>query len=145
VADVLVVDDDADIRAMLTLALELDGHVVRVAENGEAGIGALLDERAAGKDPVVLLDVQMPDIDGWEVLSRIRGDDRLRDASVILCTVKVAVTDHDLGWRLGCDGYQSKPFNISDVSAQVTELAAVDVDERWRRRRARAGNVDADS
>jgi CheY-like chemotaxis protein len=137
-ADVLVVDDDGDIRSLLELALQLDGHdVVTVAGGGEA-LDALRDEGRQGRARVVVLDVQMPDLDGWQVLRLIRSDEQLRDTPVMLCTVRASAADLARGWVAGCDAYQPKPFDIAAVSAELDLLATTPIDELWRRRRARA-------
>ena len=85
-----------------------------------------------------MLDVQMPDLDGWQVLEAIRRDDSLRDTAVMLCTVRASAEDLHRGWVAGCDAYQPKPFDIAAVSAQVAALAATPVDELSRLRRRRA-------
>jgi DNA-binding response OmpR family regulator len=135
VTDVFVVDDDPDIRALLQIALERDGHRVDAAPNGTAGLAALRERRAG--PPVVILDVQMPDLDGWQVLGEIRRDDSLRDLAVILCTVKASPDDLERGWRTGCDAYLTKPFDISAISNEVSSLASLTADERRARRDAR--------
>jgi CheY-like chemotaxis protein len=140
-ASVLVIDDDADIRSLLRLALSLDGHEVRTAANGAEGLTRLREAGLAGEAPVVVLDVQMPDMDGWQVLEAIRSDELVRDVAVVLCTVKAGAADLSRGWELGCDAYQSKPFDISAVSREVSELEALPVAERWRRRRDRASGA----
>jgi DNA-binding response OmpR family regulator len=129
---VLVVDDDPDIRTLLQIALERDGHVVDAAESGTAGLAAL--RRTPGERPVVILDVQMPDRDGWEVLGEIRQDEALRDVAVILCTVKASTADLERGWHAGADAYLTKPFDIAAVSAEVAALAQLSPEERTRRR-----------
>ncbi len=120
-SQVLVVDDDPDIRTLLQIALERDGHSVEVAEGGTDGLAAL---RAWGKGrPVVILDVQMPDLDGWQVLATIREDATLRDLPVILCTVRAGAADLTRGWLAGCDAYLPKPFDIAHMSTEVATLA----------------------
>jgi DNA-binding response OmpR family regulator len=132
---VLVVDDDPDIRTLLTIALERDGHQVEGAAGGTAGLAAL---RQPGRErPVVILDVQMPDLDGWEVLTEIRGDEELRDTPVILCTVKASAADLTRGWDVGCDAYVTKPFDINDMSSEVAALADLSPAELTRRRQER--------
>jgi two-component system response regulator PrrA len=140
-ASVLVIDDDADIRSLLRMALQLDGHSVRIAANGAEGLTRLREARLAGDSPVVVLDVQMPDMDGWQVLEAIRGDELVRDSAVMLCTVKAGTADLARGWELGCDAYQSKPFDINAVSQNVAELESLPVDERWRLRRERSNGA----
>jgi CheY-like chemotaxis protein len=130
--DVLVVDDDPDIRTLLQIALERDGHAVEVAEGGTDGLAAL---REGGRGrPVVILDVQMPDLDGWQVLAMIREDPDLRDLPVILCTVRAAGADLTRGWLAGCDAYLPKPFDIADMASEVAALAGTPSDELQRRR-----------
>jgi two-component system response regulator MprA len=132
-----VIDDDADIRSLLRLSLQLDGHTVRTAADGLEGLVQLRKALAAGELPVVVLDVQMPDMDGWQVLEAIRSDHDVADCAVMLCTVKAGAGDLARGWELGCDAYEAKPFDLGAISTHVAELAALPVDERWRRRRQR--------
>ena len=132
---VLVVDDDPDIRTLLQIALERDGHQVEGAPGGNAGLAAL---RTPGRErPVVILDVQMPDLDGWQVLGEIRADEALRDTPVILCTVKASASDLSRGWEIGCDAYVTKPFDIEVMSSEVTSLAELTPEELVRRRSQR--------
>ena len=132
---VLVIDDDPDIRTLLQIALERDGHRVVGAPGGTAGLAALRDP--AAERPVVILDVQMPDLDGWQVLGEIRRDEALRDTPVILCTVKSSATDLSRGWEVGCDAYLTKPFDIEEMSTEVATLAMLTADELLERRRTR--------
>jgi CheY-like chemotaxis protein len=115
----LVVDDAPDIRLLADLVLSMAGFSVTAAASGREALAIL----AAGDLPdIVLLDVQMPDVDGWETLSRVRADARTRHLPVVLCTVKGLPEDALKGWTLGCDGYLGKPF---DIGTLVNELQAV--------------------
>ena len=115
----LVVDDAPDIRLLADLVLQMAGFTVTAAASGREALGAL----AGGELPdVILLDVQMPDVDGWETLSRVRADPRTGHLPVVLCTVKGLPEDALKGWSLGCDGYLGKPF---DIGALVAELQVV--------------------
>jgi CheY-like chemotaxis protein len=132
--DVLVVDDQEDIRALVRAALGAAGLGVREAVSGLEA----LEQLATGPAPdVVVLDIQMPDVDGWEVLRIIRGTASTADLPVILCTVKASVADAERGWRLGADAYVTKPFAvdrlIDDVCRVATSLVA---DRHSARRRA---------
>jgi CheY-like chemotaxis protein len=119
VSTALVVDDAPDIRLLADLVLSMAGFTVRAASSGSEALRAL----AGGDLPdIVLLDVQMPDVDGWETLSRLRADPRTADLPVVLCTVKGLPEDTLKGWSLGCDGYLGKPF---DIGALVEELQGV--------------------
>ena len=113
---ILVVDDDPDIRQLVAELLRLSSYDAVTASSGVEAIERL----ARGERPsLVLLDVQMPELDGWETLRRIRADAALDGLPVVLCTVKSSATDTALGWTLGCDGYVVKPFAIADLIAEV--------------------------
>lgn len=139
--DVLVIDDDADIRSLLEVALSLDGHDVVSAPAGAPGIGALREAVASGRRPVVILDVQMPDLDGWQVLEAIRRAGDLDGIPVVLCTVRASPEDLHRGWLAGCDAYLSKPFDLATVSREVTELAAAGAQDLARHRAARRSQL----
>lgn len=120
--DILVVDDNPDICLMVGTMLELFGHECHVASGGQAALTLL------GSQPrpdLVLLDVQMPDMDGWDVLEAIRRDAVLHDLPVVLCTVKSADADRERGERLGCDGYITKPFDIAELRDLIERVAAL--------------------
>ena len=89
----------------------------------------------------MLLDVQMPEIDGWETLSRIRADPRTAELPVVLCTVKGLPEDTLKGWSLGCDGYLGKPFDIADLVEELQGVLRRTPDERLAWRRARIAEL----
>ena len=115
---VLVVDDDADIRQLVVDLLRLSGYEARAVPSG---VEALAELRAGERPPpsLVLLDVQMPELDGWSTLSELRTIERLADLPVVLCTVKASPADVERGSALGCDGFLAKPFAITDLLAVV--------------------------
>jgi two-component system OmpR family response regulator len=124
---VLVVDDNDDIRLLMRRVLQWGGFEVAEADRGQVA----LDLLAAGDLPAVtLLDVQMPDMDGWDTLAAIRADPATADLPVILCTVKGRPVDVERGWSLGCDGYLTKPFDVDEVVAEVHAVVARDEPER---------------
>ena len=115
----LVVDDAPDIRLLADLVLSMAGFTVTAASSGSEALRKL----AAGDLPdIMVLDVQMPDVDGWETLTRVRADPRTAELPVVLCTVKGLPEDTLKGWSLGCDGYLGKPF---DINGLVDELHGV--------------------
>ena len=83
---------------------------------------------------LVLLDVQMPELDGWDTLRSIRSVERLKALPVILCTVKAGSADTALGWSIGCDGYLPKPFAIDALVRAVQEVLAATPEERDAKR-----------
>ena len=134
----LVVDDAPDIRMLAELVLSMAGFAVSCAESGRAALRLL----EAGPVPdLVLLDVQMPELDGWETLGRLRADPRTADVPVVLCTVKGLPEDALRGWALGCDGYLGKPFDIAGLVDELTAVLARDHDERLAVRQARVAAI----
>ncbi len=118
---VLVVDDDPVIRRLLQLNLELDGHEVRSADDGRAGLAAII----ADPPDVVLLDVMMPHLDGFQVCAAVRAHDDPTVAStpVIMLSAKAQQSDLDAGSVAGADSYVTKPFDPLELVAEVERLA----------------------
>jgi DNA-binding response OmpR family regulator len=122
---VLVVDDNEDIRALLRYVLSTRGIDTDEAAGGAEAIAAVSRQAY----DMVLLDVQMPDMDGWDTLASIRAKDgRIR---VVMCTVKASLADVEHGWVLGCDGYVTKPFDVETILSEVE--AVLDRSEEERR------------
>ena len=129
---VLVVDDQQDIRELLKTVLEVRGFEV---EQAVGGLEALALLTAADQFDLILLDVQMPQMDGWDTLAAIR--DRYGEAGprVVLCTVKGHPRDLVHGWKLGCDGYVWKPFDVTAIVDEVTAVIGRTAADRPRARR----------
>jgi DNA-binding response OmpR family regulator len=121
---ILVVDDDPSTRDLLRGMLERAGHEVREAEDGRAG---LRDLYAATPD-LVILDVNMPELDGWATLERIRD---LSEVPVLMLTARESEMERVRGLRGGADDYVVKPFGHQELVARVQALL--------RRAGARAG------
>ena len=112
---ILVVDNEADIRRFVEVNLRLEGFEVISASDGEEGL-----RRAFDSDPaMVLLDVMMPDIDGYEVCRRLRADPRTSHIPVILLTAKSLTVDKVVGLAAGADDYVLKPFDPMELVARV--------------------------
>lgn len=116
---VLLVDDDADVRTLSALVLRTAGCDVRLAEDGTRA----LEELAAQRPDVVVLDVQMPDVDGWTVLEHIRSTPYLASTRVAMCTVKTPTEDEWRALRLRPDAHLAKPYTITDLEEVVRSLA----------------------
>jgi DNA-binding response OmpR family regulator len=112
---VLVIDDDDDIRGLVVELLQRAGLDVDQAADGRAGL------RAFHRSPadLVLLDVSMPELDGWETLERIRD---LSDAPVIMLTARGAELERVRGLQAGADDYMVKPFGRQELVARVQAL-----------------------
>jgi len=112
---VLVVDDEEDIRTLVRTLLERAGKDVVEAPDGRQGLRALHSERPS----LVILDVTMPELDGWATLERIRD---LSDVPVLMLTARGGELDTVRGLRSGADDYLSKPFGLGELLARVEAL-----------------------
>ena len=112
---VLVADDNADLRALVRLHLEAGGWVVRQAVDG---VDALASCRWSPPD-LVVLDVQMPRLDGWEVLARLKVDPGVGHVPVIMLTSRCATSDLVDGLRQGAHDYLAKPFAPAELCARA--------------------------
>jgi DNA-binding response OmpR family regulator len=128
---ILLVDDAQDIRLLVKAVLQRAGHEVSEADSGTAALAALTDP----PPDAVILDIQMPGLDGWETLTRIRADDVSGDVPVLMCSVKASPEDNARAWELGCDGYLTKPFNITELVQQIEAVIARSPSERQAVRR----------
>jgi CheY-like chemotaxis protein len=117
---VLVVDDERDVRELIGRILELAGIDVSYAADGAEALHAL---RRDARSDAVVLDVQMPRLDGWATLEAIRIDPLTRDIPVVLCTVQGDRLDVERGWALGCDAYLTKPFDVDVLVGTVQGVA----------------------
>ena len=117
----LLVDDQADLRMLISLVLSDDGFEVVEADGGRSALDRLAVEPIPD---VVVLDVQMPAFDGWQTLEAIRRDPRTAAVPVILCTVKSGSFDETRGYELGCDGFVTKPFDPAVLKRTVRDAMA---------------------
>ena len=115
---ILVVDDDRQILRLLRAYLEQGGYRVLVAADGAEALRMLRSERP----DLMVLDLMMPDVDGWEVTRIVRSDPYLRATPIIMLTARVEDGDKVLGLELGADDYVTKPFNPREVLARVNAV-----------------------
>lgn len=109
---ILVVDDDLNICELLKLYLENDGYMVFTANDGQEALNVFQN-----KTPdLVLLDIMLPKIDGWQVCREIR---KTSSAPIIMLTAKGETFDKVLGLELGADDYVVKPFDAKEVMARI--------------------------
>lgn len=109
---ILIVDDDENICELLRLYLEKDGFETVVANNGEQAV----DYAAKYTPDLILLDIMLPKLDGWQVCREIR---KSSDVPIIMLTAKGETFDKILGLELGADDYISKPFDTKEVIARI--------------------------
>jgi excisionase family DNA binding protein len=119
-ATVLIVDDDSKIREYVRVNLEMDGYIVREAGSAEEGLGVL--EEAT--PDLVLLDVMMPEVDGWEMLQRVQERHGVGAIPVIMFSGKVNDQAAEEATSRGAQGFVGKPFNPQELIDQTKQLLA---------------------
>jgi two-component system phosphate regulon response regulator PhoB len=115
---ILVVDDEADITALVAYHLAKAGFRVSTAANGPDALKAAREERP----DIVILDLMLPGVSGYDVLADLRKREETRDVGVILLTARKEETDRIRGLSLGADDYLTKPFSPQELSLRVTGL-----------------------
>ncbi|MEI7025973.1 response regulator transcription factor [Paenibacillus sp. y28] len=113
---ILVIDDDNKITSMLRRSLAFDGYSVVTAASGSEGLKHLLQE----EPDLIILDVMMPQMDGWEVCRRVR--EAGSEVPVLMLTAKDEIADKVKGLDLGADDYMVKPFALEELLARVRSL-----------------------
>lgn len=112
---VLVVDDDKEIVRILRAYLEKAGYTVLTAYDGETALHVIRSDRP----DLVVLDLMLPDRDGWDITRLVRADEALAATPIIMLTARVESDDRILGLNIGADDYVPKPFNPHEVVARV--------------------------
>lgn len=112
---VLVVEDEPDLRRVVWASLEEEGYAVDLAEDGEEG----LFKATSWDYDAIVLDVMLPKLDGWSLLTRLR---RTKSTAVLMLTARDAVQDRVRGLDLGADDYLVKPFALGELLARLRSL-----------------------
>jgi DNA-binding response OmpR family regulator len=119
-ARILVVDDDRVIQQLLKVNLELEGYAIEVAEDGEEALD-LFDEF---RPNLVLLDIMMPKLDGWEVCRRLKQGVDSADVPIVLLSARAQEADVQRGIELGVAAYVTKPFDPIQLLDLVADILA---------------------
>lgn len=117
---ILVVDDEPEALKLFGYALHRQGYEIIVAQNGQEGLALIKSQ----KPDLVVLDIMMPGMDGYEVCRRIRSDPETRALPVIMLTAKTETSDKLSGFEAGADDYVSKPVALPELFARVKALLA---------------------
>jgi diguanylate cyclase (GGDEF)-like protein len=133
---ILVADDSMVVRAVLRRQLETDGHTVVEAVNGAEAIDACREYHP----DVILLDVEMPVLDGHATLERLKADPQLKDIPVVFLTGRVDTADVVNGLRLGAHDYLRKPFEANELMARVSAALRT----KWLQDELRTRNAELD-
>ena len=115
---VLIADDEANIVISLEFLMKREGHAVSIARDGPAALAAIRRERP----DLVLLDVMMPGMSGFEVCQAVRADEALAGVKILMLSAKGRDTDIAKGQALGADAYMTKPFSTRELAEKVREM-----------------------
>ena len=112
---ILVADDDPDILSIVSMSLETQGYVVHKATNGREAV----DLARAHHPDLILMDMMMPVVSGYEAVSQLKADADTRDILIVGLSAKAMATDMERATDVGIDGYITKPFRIAQVLSVV--------------------------
>ena len=115
---ILIVDDEDHIRELLKFNLKKNGYIVYMANDGLNGLKLAREKQV----DLILLDLMLPGMDGFEVCKEIRRDNIISNVPIIMLTAKSEEIDKILGLELGADDYITKPFSIRELSARIKAL-----------------------
>ncbi len=118
---ILLVDDERDLVFYTKLFLEEQGYEILEAYDGRQA----LDVLAETKPDLVILDVAMPRLSGWDVLRLMQDDDDLKDIPVLMLTARIEDADKAKGWTLGVTWYQTKPFELDELALVIERIMAI--------------------
>ncbi|MBK8781606.1 MAG: response regulator [Anaerolineales bacterium] len=117
---ILIIDDDVDTLRLVGLMLQRQGYLISAASNGAQGLAKALEERP----DLILLDVMMPDMDGYEVTRRLRKNPATVSTPILMFTAKTQLDDKVTGFEVGADDYLTKPTHPTELQAHVKALLA---------------------
>ncbi len=117
---ILIIDDDVDTLRLVGLMLQRQGYEISAASNGSQGLAKALEERP----DLILLDVMMPDMDGYEVARRLRKNPTTLTVPILMFTAKTQLDDKVTGFEVGADDYLTKPTHPTELQAHVKALLA---------------------
>jgi len=115
---VLVIDDNPDLLDIVDAILSNSGYIVAKAQSGENGVQVA---KALHPD-LILLDINMPRMDGWEVLSLLKGQDETRTVPVAIFSVRTDLRDKMMGFQKGAIDYISKPFQYNRLTEKIEKI-----------------------
>lgn len=115
---ILYVEDNDDNIYMITRRLSRHGFEVIVAKDGEEGMAMVRSEEPA----VILMDLDLPVLDGWEATRRLKASDETRHIPIIAVSAYAMVSDRQQAFAAGCDDFFSKPVNLKDLLARIESL-----------------------
>jgi CheY-like chemotaxis protein len=119
-ARILLVEDNEMNRDMLSRRLSRRGFEVLIAENGQSGVDLTVSERP----DLVLMDMSLPVMDGWEATRRLKADPNTSTIPIIALTAHAMASDREMALEAGCDDYDSKPVDLTRLVRKIEQLLA---------------------
>src|SRR5450759_5091283 len=117
---ILIIDDDVDTLKLVGMMLQKQGYKIIASSNGEQGL-----KQAEAENPdLILLDVMLPEMDGYEVAKRLRANEMTANTPILMFTAKTQLDDKVIGFEAGADDYLTKPTHPTELSAHVKALLA---------------------
>jgi len=118
---ILVVDDQEEIRNLAETILSAEGFRLRTAADGREALDAVFEEPF----DLILLDINMPRMDGWETLRLLRADEEIARTPVVMFSIKGEIRDKSQGIMLGAVDYITKPFQVDELVSRVRQVLEV--------------------
>jgi len=115
---ILIIEDHADMRELLAWQIELMGFMPISAKQGREGVEKALNE----KPQLIIMDIMMPGMDGWEAAKQIRAHPDIKDTPILAATALFRDSDLKNCMDAGCNGYIVKPFTFQELQSKVREL-----------------------
>jgi DNA-binding response OmpR family regulator len=115
---ILIIEDEADVRTFASRVLELEGYRILQAENGDTGLGLMRETQVA----LVLLDLRLPERNGWAVLAELKSDAALSAIPVIMFTASAAAAQRDRALNAGAADYLTKPLSAASLKTAVANV-----------------------
>jgi DNA-binding response OmpR family regulator len=127
---ILVIDDEPDVLLLCRVNLEFEGHEILEASDGEQGFDIALQQHP----DLIVLDVMLPQRDGFQVLQRLSDEPATREIPVVMLTAKAQEDDQMRGWLAGASGYVVKPFSPVALTDAVRSVLSMTPEQRAARR-----------
>ena len=137
---ILIVDDEKALISLVSLHMKMSGYDVLSAANGEKALEIAKEE----KPDLIILDLMLPKIDGWETCKRLRQDPEIKNVPVIMLTARAEIEDKLKGFEAGADDYVTKPFSPRELVSRVKRVLARAEAEPQKPKRYVKGKVEID-
>lgn len=131
-ARILIAEDNAEIRTLVSSILVEEGHKVGVAQNGQQALDMLVDD----PPDVLVLDIMMPQMDGYTVLKELKSAGAKEQMKILILTAKTSESDWVRGYKLGADAYLTKPFDTDELINGIEDLLSSTKEQLRVRREA---------